>query len=61
MSTIMLIAQRAVEKVVSAHQRNSTMAARTSNGGGEASLIAQQSEIVNTVTKLLEQTGEVSI
>lgn len=55
---LVLAAQRAVEKVVSAHQR---LTAKASNGGTEENLIAQQSDIVNTVTKLLQQTGEGSL
>ena len=49
-------AQRAVEKVVVAHQRIQRKAA---NGGTDDRLLAQQSDIVNTVTNLLNQTGEV--
>lgn len=53
-------AQRAVEKVVSTHQKDSDLVARaSSNGGSEESLLAQQSEIFNTVTRLLQQTGDV--
>nr|KAG5711060.1 hypothetical protein BaRGS_013794 [Batillaria attramentaria] len=55
---LVLAAQRAVEKVVSTHQR---IVAKASNGGTEENLIAQQSDIVNTVTKLLQQTGEGSL
>lgn len=55
---LVLAAQRAVEKVVSAHQR---MTVKASNGGTEQNLLAQQSDIVNTVTKLLQQTGEGSL
>lgn len=51
-------AQRAVEKVVSAHQRS---VGKANHGGTEESLLAQQTDIVNTVTKLLQQTGEVGI
>ncbi|KAK7107345.1 SR-related and CTD-associated factor 4-like [Littorina saxatilis] len=53
-----LAAQRAVEKVVQAHARSQ---GKTSNGNTEESLLAQQSDIVNTFTKLLQQTGEGSL
>jgi hypothetical protein len=51
-------AQRAVEKVVAAHQRAH---GKPTNGGTDANLLAQQSDIVNTVTKLLQQTEEVCV
>lgn len=41
---------------MSAHQRS---LGKANNGGTEESLLAQQTDIVNTVTKLLQQTGEV--
>ncbi|KAL8617887.1 hypothetical protein ACOMHN_016543 [Nucella lapillus] len=53
-----LAAQRAVEKVVVAHQRGQ---GRATNGGTEESLLAQQNDIVNTVTRLLQQTEEGSL
>ena len=54
---LLLTAQRAVEKVVADHMRAQ---GKTVNGPDD-NLLAQQSDIVNTFTKLLQQTGEVNL